>query len=74
MRNIVARMIALSGLALSDAASAEPTHAERAACQVDAFKYCQHAIPDRDQVRTCLRQNVRRLNTTCRGVIQRSRK
>jgi hypothetical protein len=74
MRNIVARIIALSGLAFCDAAGAEPTNAERAACQVDAFKFCRHAIPDRDQVRTCLRQNVRRLNTTCRGAIQRSRK
>ena len=67
-------MVAFSGLAFSGAASAEPTQAERAACQVDAFKFCQHAIPDRDQVRACLRQNVRRLNATCRGAIQRSTK
>jgi len=73
MRNIAAGIFALSGLAFADAA-AEPTNAERAACQVDAFKYCRHAIPDRDNVRACLRENMRRLNTTCRGAIQRSRK
>jgi hypothetical protein len=66
--------LTLAVVALSGPATAEPTHAERAACQVDAFKFCQHAIPDRDQVRACLRQNVRRLNGTCRGAIQRSRK
>lgn len=74
MRKIVVLTLAFAGADMSRPANAEPTNAERAACQVDAFKYCQHAIPDRDQVRTCLRQNVRRLNSTCRGAIQRSRK
>ena len=67
--------VAMLGLAMfAGPAKAQPTPAERAACQTDAFRYCTHAIPDRDRVRACLRDNVRRLNPTCRGAIQRSRK
>jgi hypothetical protein len=54
-------------------ARAEPTPAERAACQQDAFKYCNHAIPNRVRVRACLEENVRRISPLCRGVLARTR-
>jgi len=60
-------------LMLPNAAHAEATPAERSACQQDAFKVCTHAIPDRDRVRACLRQNMRRISSLCRGALQRSR-
>jgi hypothetical protein len=55
-------------------AQSTSTPAERAACQTDAFRLCTHAMPDRDRVRACLRQHMPRLNSLCRGALQRSRK
>jgi hypothetical protein len=59
-------------LMLPGTAHAQATHEERAACQQDAFRVCGHAIPDRDRVRSCLRQNIRRISALCRGALQRS--
>ena len=73
MRKMLGLAITLGVLMLSNAAHAEVTPAERAACQQDAFKVCTHAIPDRDRVRSCLRQNMRRISSLCRGALQRSR-
>ena len=64
---------AIIALANPDDARAEPTPAERAACQQDAFKYCNHAIPDRARVRACLEENARRISPVCRGVLARTR-
>ena len=63
----------LAVVTLSHPAQAEPTAAERAACQEDAFKFCNHAIPSRDRVRSCLRENMRRISSLCRGALKRSR-
>ena len=57
---------------LSAFAQSEPTPAERAACQQDAFKFCKHAIPNRDRVRNCLIENIRRISPLCRGVLERT--
>ena len=73
MRKMLGPAFTLGILVLSSAAHAEATPAERAACQQDAFKVCTHAIPDRDRVRSCLRQNMRRISSLCRGALQRSR-
>jgi hypothetical protein len=72
MQKMLVLAFTLAVLSLSNAARAEPTPAERAACQEDAFKYCNHAIPSRDRVRTCLRENLRRISATCRGALQRT--
>lgn len=53
-------------------AQSQATPAERAACQQDAFKFCNHAIPNRDRVRACLVQNMRRISALCRGVLERT--
>ena len=66
-------VLAFTLVMLSHSAQAEPTPAERAACQEDAFKFCHYAIPSRDRVRSCLRENMRRISPVCRGALQRSR-
>jgi hypothetical protein len=63
---------AITIIAMCRPAFAEATQAERAACQADAFRLCSHAIPNRDQVRSCLRQNMQRISPLCRGALQRS--
>ena len=73
MRKMLVLAFALAVPMLSHSAQAEPTPAERSACQQDAFRYCGHAIPNRDRVRSCLRENMRRISPTCRGVLQRTR-
>jgi hypothetical protein len=73
MRKMLGLAFTLGILMLPNAAHTEATPAERSACQQDAFKVCTHAIPDRDRVRACLRQNMRRISSLCRGALQRSR-
>jgi hypothetical protein len=76
MQRSIVLAVTLCVLASSHAAEAQSTStpAERAACQTDAFRLCTQAMPDRDRVRACLRQHMPRLNSLCRGALQRSRK
>ena len=53
---------------------AQPTLAQRQACEQDAFRLCERAIPDETKVRQCLVSNMRRLNPVCRSAFQRSGK
>jgi Cysteine rich repeat len=65
------------GLALllsSDSTSAQPTPAQRQACEQDAYKFCQEAIPDEAKVRRCLSRNMRRLSPTCRSAFKGKKK
>jgi hypothetical protein len=55
-------------------AEAQPTPAQRQACEQDAFRLCNDAIPDEQRVRQCLVRNMRRLNPTCRAAFHRGRK
>jgi hypothetical protein len=71
MRKMLGFAFIVGVLLLPGAARAEATAAERSACQQDAFRVCSHAIPDRDRVRSCLRQNIRRISSLCRGALQR---
>jgi hypothetical protein len=73
MQKLIAFALTFGFLTLSHSAQAQHTFAERAACQQDAFRMCTHAMPDRDRVRSCLRQNMRRISSLCRGALQRSR-
>ena len=73
MQKMALLAFAVVALTEADNAQAEPTSAERAACQQDAFKYCNHAIPNRARVRACLEENARRISPVCRGVLARTR-
>jgi hypothetical protein len=52
---------------------AQPTPEQRMACERDAFKYCEHAIPDEERVRLCLIANMRRLNPVCRSAFRKGK-
>lgn len=64
-------LIALAIAFLAAPADAQPTPAQRQACEQDAFKHCSDAIPDERRVRQCLVKNMRRLNPTCRSAFHR---
>jgi hypothetical protein len=72
MRLMLGFAFVLAILLAPSAARTEATHAEREACTQDAFRICSHAIPDRERVRSCLRQNIRRISSLCRGALQRA--
>jgi hypothetical protein len=55
-------------------ADAQPTPAQRQACEQDAFRLCNDAIPDEQRVRQCLVRNMRRLNPTCRSAFHSGRR
>jgi hypothetical protein len=57
-----------SVLGASASANAE-TLEERQACMGDAFHFCSSAIPDRDQVYSCLMDNRDLISAACRSVI-----
>ncbi len=65
---------ALAVLSFSDPAAAQPTPAQRQACEQDAFKFCERAIPDEEKVRQCLVRNMKRLNPVCRSAFKGGRK
>ena len=59
---------------LGTSAQAQPTMEQRQACEQDAYRFCQDAIPDERRVRNCLVKNMRRLNPTCRSAFTRGKK
>jgi hypothetical protein len=66
-------LIALALAFFAMPAEAQPTPAQRQACEQDAYRLCQDAIPDEQRVRQCLVRNMRRLNPTCRSAFNRKR-
>jgi hypothetical protein len=67
-------LVAFAFAAVSLPAEAQPSMAQRQACEQDAFRLCERAIPDEAKVRRCLVSNMRRLNPVCRSAFQRSGK
>jgi hypothetical protein len=67
-------LIALALILFGAPADAQPTQAQRDACQQDAYRLCQDAIPDEQRTRQCLVRNMRRLNATCRSAFHRARR
>lgn len=67
-------LIALALVFLGMPAEAQPTPAQRQACEQDAFRLCEAAIPDEQRVRQCLVRNMRRLNPTCRSAFNRGKR
>jgi hypothetical protein len=63
--------LAFTLLALAPVAASAETQEEQNACMNDAFNVCGHAIPDRDRVGACLAQNINRISSACRTVMQR---
>ena len=61
----------LALIALTPAASLAQSQEEQQACMDDAFRFCGHAIPDRDRVAGCLSENFNRISIACRAVMQR---
>ena len=47
------------------------TQEDADACTPDAFRLCQHAIPDADRVASCLADNKRNLSPACKIVFSR---
>ena len=74
MQKLVAIAFVLTVIAFSAPASA-PAHAyteeERQACEADAFRLCNHAIPDEQRVKACLIANMSRLSPACRRMFRR---
>ena len=72
----IAFVMAVVGLAMITV----PVHAaavspeDQQACQGDAFRLCDRAIPDEQRVRACMLANIRRLSPGCRRVFQRGRR
>jgi hypothetical protein len=50
------------------------TAEEQRACQDDAFRLCERAIPDEARVRACMTANVRKLSPGCRRFFIRQRR
>jgi hypothetical protein len=44
---------------------------ERAACQPDVQRFCEHVLPDTQRVLECLQANRRRISTACRRVLEK---
>jgi hypothetical protein len=73
MPKVIAFAFLLSLLTFAGSASAA-TPEEQAACQDDAFKFCNEAIPDEDKVKACLIKNMRRLTPACRKMFASERR
>jgi hypothetical protein len=63
--------IAFAFFALAPVTASAETQEEQNACMNDAFTICGHAIPDRERVGACLAQNINRISSPCRIVMQR---
>jgi hypothetical protein len=74
MHKLIALAFILTVTALPAGPAAAYTAADQAACQDDAFRVCNHAIPDERRVRACLVANMRRLSPQCRRAFHRGRR
>jgi len=73
MRKLALIAFVLTVATLSAPASAY-TQEEQRACQDDAFRLCNHAIPDEQKVKACFIANMKKLSPGCRKVFQRPRR
>ena len=72
MRKLAWIAFTLAVITLSAPASAYTQEAQQA-CQDDAFRLCNNAIPDEQKVKACFIANMRKLSPGCRKVFQRPR-
>jgi hypothetical protein len=74
MQKLIALGFVLAGIAFAAPAPGQSyTEEERQACEGDAFKLCNHAIPDQERVKACLIANMSKLTPACRRMFQRGR-
>ena len=73
MRKLALIAFLLTVATPASAASAYSPDDQRA-CQDDAFRLCNHAIPDEQRVKACFVANMRKLSPACRRVFQRGRR
>jgi hypothetical protein len=73
MRKLIAFAFLLTLVSFTGSASAA-TQDEQMACQDDAFKFCEAAIPDEQRVKACLIANMRKLSPACRKMFARPRR
>jgi len=75
MQKLIALGIVLAGIAFAAPAPVQAyTEQERQACESDAFRLCNDAIPDEQRVKACLISNRLRLSPPCRRLFQRGRR
>jgi hypothetical protein len=72
MQKVIAFAFLLSLAGFAGSASAA-TPEEQAACQDDAFKFCNDAVPDEEKVKACLIQNRSKLTPACRAMLSSGR-
>jgi hypothetical protein len=73
MQKMIALAFVLTVIGLSAPASAY-TQEEQQACQDDAFRLCQNAIPDEQRVKACLITNMRKLSPACHAMFARGQR
>jgi len=73
MQKMIALAFVMTLIGLSGPASAY-TQEEQMACQNDAYRLCQNAIPDEQRVKVCLIANMRKLSPTCHAMFQRAQR
>ena len=75
MQKLIAIAFGLGVIVFSAASPASAyTQEEQQACQDDAFRHCEHAIPDEQRVKACLLANMRKLSPACRRMFARERR
>ena len=72
MQKVAVFAFGLAVLSISGPAAAQPTPAQRQACEQDYFRLCQHVGTEENAARQCLIRNMRRLNPVCRSAFQQS--
>jgi hypothetical protein len=66
--------VGLAMIAMPAPPASAATPEEQRACQDDAFRLCERAIPDEARVRACMTANVRKLSPGCRRFFIRPRR
>jgi hypothetical protein len=72
-RNVMRNLAAVAGIVLMVAPvpALAYTQSDADACTPDAFRLCQHVIPDADRVAACLASNKPNLSPACKIVFSR---
>lgn len=61
------RLSALLAFFMAAPAMAQGTASQRAACESDAYRFCESQVPDAIAVERCLQANINSLSPACRA-------
>lgn len=64
---IFIRLSALLAIFVAAPALADGTAAQRAACEDDAYRFCQAQVPDAIAIEKCLRASAASISPACRA-------